>query len=196
MGSVGFNAWFGGVSSEADAWERVDQCLAGLGFSKGQADPLSGSVGYANPAFPTGVPLSIGVSGPVANFSIYPITNKLRRSSGDDKLRSLLRDLCDGTSVLLGRTDTAEMMGVVTEAELQSGPDWFDWFQYWGPDLVRRWGLDRIKAGPFRLVEPRPSGACALTLFDGPDDPDQMKLQRRAAKHLGIQLREFPGSAF
>src|SRR5687768_5317567 len=108
MSAIGFNAWFG-AGSEAAAWDMVDKTPVAQGFTKGELDRISGSIRYSGAAIPD-LPISVGVHGPVANVSIYPIGASLRQAVGDESLRLLLRDLCDGTSALLGRTDTADMM--------------------------------------------------------------------------------------
>jgi hypothetical protein len=191
---IGFNAWFGQGVPDTDAAAKVRDAISGLGFER-QTGPspvpqvtrfrVAGAAGYVSVAIESGPPW--------ASVALHPIKKEFRQSFGDERLRVVLRQLCEKLNATLGRTYGESLHGVVNRHEVESGPEWLDWFQYWSPAIISRWGIDRIKTGPFHLVELAPNGACAITLYKGPEDPEQMALRAKAAEYLGIPLRRRVG---
>ena len=196
MGKIGYSAWFGPIPDGA-ASARVEAVARTLGLEKAGEEPplLPGmtEVQYASRLVAEPLRMAIGDKAPWGKLSLYPITEEMRRELGDEGVRVFLRDLSDRLNVVLGRTYGESQLGVVNRSELDGLPEWLDWFQYWGAEIVQRWGISHIERGPFRLVEPRPNGACAVTLLSGPDDPQQMVLQAKAVAYLGIRLRPRQG---
>jgi hypothetical protein len=188
MRVIGFHAWFIPSPTAADPWDLVDQAFAAQGFTRAAADPERESVSYRGRSLPGQFELSASRDGDDAGFTLQ-LEETLREALGDEGLRLLLRDVCDTLGVILGRTYDDDMSGIVGYEELESGPHWLDWFQYWGPGIVPRLDLDHIESGPSWLVERRAGGACAFTLLDAPDEAAQVSRRAEAAAQLGIQLR-------
>jgi hypothetical protein len=192
---VGFTAWLGQALPDTDLETSVRDAILSLGFeSQASRYPVPQLTRYAIAGIPGYVSVAIESGSPWASVTVYPIKNELRQSLGDERLRLVLRQLCEKLNVTLARTYGESLHGVVNRHEVESGPEWLDWFQYWGPRILSRWGIDQIKAGPFHLVELAPQGACAITLYKSPEDPEQMALRVRAAEYLGIALRKRVGS--
>lgn len=197
MGHLGYSAWFGPLAESDDPGAQVHAALTNLNFERQSVEPplVPGMIEctYRWKASGQDVRVAIGGRNPWGKLSLYPLTKDARDQLGVDEIRGMLRQLSEGLNVVLGRTHGESLLGVVKRSEIESGPDWLDWFQFWGAGIVERWGLDWIEAGPFRLVEPAAQGACAITLYSHPEEPEQMSLQARAADYLSITLRRPAG---
>jgi len=106
---------------------------------------------------------------------------------GAEQLAELFAWLSDCTHARRGRTTGAVAPGFVRTDELDGQLEFVDWFQYWGASIVRRWGVSRLRAGPFHSVVTRADGAYVLLLAEQPDDETMSR--RAAAEYLGIELR-------
>ena len=195
MEHVGFNAWFGPLSAKDDSAAIVHEALINLGLKKQGRQPPAPrtAMRYGSMTSPASLPVIVGDKRPWCEVILHPIESAVLDVLGHDQVRALLMQLSDKIHAVIGRTFDESLQGAVAEHEIEGGPEWLDWLQYWGPTIVSRWGVDRIKSGAFRLAEELPTGGCAITLFDGPEDPMQMSLQAKAAAHLGIKLRAYPG---
>lgn len=122
-------------------------------------------------------------------FVAYPIPEVVFAQVGPDKLSGFLRDVCEQTGAALGRSYKEGAHAAATEREAEGEIEYLEWFQYFGTAIVARWGLQRLKDGPFHRVEVLPSGACAIWLWDSPFDQREAESTKRAAEYLGITLR-------
>ncbi len=75
----------------------------------------------------------------------------------------------------------------MSEGELDGQLEFVDWVQYWAEPIVRRWGVEQLRRGPFSRVEERERGAYLVLLADEPDAEGMSR--RAAAEFLGIELR-------
>ena len=102
----------------------------------------------------------------------------------------LLAAISTRLNLAIGRTSRYNMDCLPAEDEWEGALNMVDWFQYFGPELARRWTSDYLRSGPFERAEMFPGGAVALVVAPRPFG----RLPRRApADYLGIALRPLYG---
>jgi hypothetical protein len=84
----------------------------------------------------------------------------------------------------LGRT-FVDLFECLTAKELTGGIQSVDWFQYFSANVVKRWGAEYLKKGPFYRVEEFENGAYGVWLSPTPYD---MPAPEPFAEYFGIEL--------
>lgn len=131
MEQVGFTAWLGQALPDRDLETSVRDAILSLGFeSQTRRYPVPQVTRYAIHGIPGYVSVAIESGSPWTSVTVYPIKNELRQSLGDERLRLVLRQLCEKLNVTLARTYGESLHGVVNRHEVERGPEWLDWFQY------------------------------------------------------------------
>lgn len=122
--------------------------------------------------------------------SVYPLEEKELLAYGSQLLVRLWSSVAISLHAALGRTFLDIGFGTIQTGEIDGPLLFVDWYQYYSLHLVERWGLPRLKEGPFYRVDEYPNGACGLWLAPSPLE----RLGRlKAAEYLGVQLPKLYG---
>jgi hypothetical protein len=104
-----------------------------------------------------------------------------------DALSSFAAKASARTAALVGRSfsyvDTA---GYVTPEEVGGDLRWIDWLQYFGPEVVSRFGIERLRLLPAFAIQQLPGGAVFIRATRLPTETFSRK---ESASILGIALR-------
>ena len=106
---------------------------------------------------------------------------------GPERLSTLFLDVCEALEMRLARTDPGNGHGLVQEAELGGELRFVDWFQFFGPSVVSRWGAAFLRKGPFAAVRFQPSGSVCILLTADPRTGGWSR--QKAADYLRIPLK-------
>lgn len=124
------------------------------------------------------------------NISIYPLEQKELLAYGPQLLVRFWSNVAISLHAALGRTFLDIGYGTIQAGEIDGPLVFVDWYQYYSLHLVERWGMSRLKEGPFYRVDEYPNGACGLWLAPSPFG----RLGRlKAAEYLGVQLPKLFG---
>jgi hypothetical protein len=124
-------------------------------------------------------------------WTIYQISRPRLESYGAERFARFFVAACAATDVELGRSSAAYCIGYPTPSELDGPLEFVDWIQYWSAPIVARWGLEKLREGPFHRIDPFPDGAAAVWLAPDPFSPAMSRAA--AAEFLGITLRPLVG---
>jgi hypothetical protein len=122
--------------------------------------------------------------------AMTPLVEKEVLVYGLDFLVGFWSGLCLHLDAALGRTYREGLYGTVDPSEIVGPLRFVDWYQFFSPGIVDRWGLKRLREGPFHTVEEYPSGACGIWLSNSPFE----RIPRsKAAEYLGVVLPKLYG---
>jgi hypothetical protein len=124
-------------------------------------------------------------------WTIQRISRPHLESYGVERFARFFLAACAATEVELGRSDSAFCVGDPHTNELDGPLEFVDWIQYWSAPIVARWGLEKLRSGPFHRIDAFPDGAAAVWL--APDPFSETMSRAAAAEFLGITLRPLVG---
>jgi hypothetical protein len=122
--------------------------------------------------------------------AMSPLAEKEVLGYGLDFLVRFWSNLCLHLDAGLGRTYREGLYGAVDPSEIAGPLRFVDWYQFFSARIVARWGLDRLRQGPFYRLEEYPGGACGIWLSKSPFESIP---RSKAAKYLGIVLPKLYG---
>jgi hypothetical protein len=124
-------------------------------------------------------------------WMIHQISRPRLESYGAERFARFFVAACAATDVELGRSSAAFCLGWPELSELDGPLEFVDWIQYWSAPIVARWGLEKLRSGPFHHIDAFPDGAAAVWLAPDPFSPAMSRAA--AAEFLGITLRPLVG---
>jgi hypothetical protein len=120
-------------------------------------------------------------------LSIAPIPRIDFDIYGADRIAELFAALTASVKAEFGRTHAANGIGDAEEYEADGLIDYLDWLVYFGPNTVRRWGVESLLRAPAYRSLATAEGGCVLLLGASPFEP--LVSRRKVAESLGIGLR-------
>jgi hypothetical protein len=126
-----------------------------------------------------------------SQFGVTGVTASHCLHRGPDTFASLVTSLAQRCDAILVRSFFPQEPAMVLEEELSGDVTHLDWYQYWGPTIVARWGVERLQQGPFHRVEALPNGACVIWMGADPFTGGHMSV-KAAVEYLGIHPRLSP----
>jgi hypothetical protein len=121
-------------------------------------------------------------------LTMYPVERAVFQEYGGEKIGALLEAIGGATPVHIARTFDEGLHATITTQTLGREPIYIDWVQIFGPELVKRWGADVLKKGPFFRTSELPNGSWALWTRPDPYAEGKARTIREAADYLGIDL--------
>lgn len=138
-----------------------------------------------------GPPVEVSFEFTDKNFSLAMfVQDQHYREHGANFMSRIFARLSIAAEVELGRT-FVDMFECLTTQELTQGIKSLDWFQYFSANVVKRWGPEHLKKGPFYRIEEFENGAYGIWLSPTPFD---MPAPEPFAEYLGIKLPPLPYS--
>jgi hypothetical protein len=170
--------------------DHVRRTIEGRGFSVEQGETpwlktprLSFSAdGKASMAIDFGIQAGWHV------LTMYPVDREVFEEYGGERIGTLLEAVGGVIPVQIGRSFDEGVHATVTIESLGREPIYIDWLQIFGPELVKRWGADVLKRGPFFRSSELPNGSWALWTRPDPYAEGKARTIREAADYLGIEL--------
>lgn len=121
-------------------------------------------------------------------LTMYPVEREVFQEYGGETIGTLLEAVAGVIPTEIARSFKESLHAVVTTDELGREPIYIDWLQVYGPELVKRWGADVLKKGPFFRASELPNGSWALWTRPDPYAEGEARSIREAADYLGIEL--------
>jgi len=174
-----------------DMIRRVDEVAALVGFSARESNRYgvrcqSYRLNDSHPELLVGFDFSPDLY----QAATYPLEEEVLLAYGSDLLVKFWVSISVAMDAVLGRTLTEGGYGCIQAAELAGPLQFIDWYQYFSPSMVERWGISRLREGPFYRVEEYPNSACGIWLARSPLE----RLGRaKAAEYLGVNLPKLQG---
>jgi hypothetical protein len=126
-----------------------------------------------------------------SQFSVFGVTARHCQHRDPDTFATLTTAIAQSCDAILVRSFHPSVSEALVQGdELGGDVKHLDWYQYWGPTIVARWGLERLRQGPFYRVESQPTGACVIWM--GPHPFRERISVKAAVEYLGIQSRLRP----
>jgi hypothetical protein len=185
--TFGFHALFPHPAEVESCFRATDAVAGQLGLTPvSEGGGQSPSRRYARPGLD---PIEIGfaLEAPWAQWAIYPVSQSSYAAYGGALIEKLIVTTCEALDSRLGRSFHPGGIALVHAREVEGDVDCLDWLQYFGPPVVARIGLDRLRKAQFFSFEQREDGGCVAKLGESPYEV--LLSIRQAASDLGIRLR-------
>lgn len=190
---TGFIAFFPPRVDRLDLLRAADTAAIGLGFRRvAFEDGRWPKAIYATTQEGGLVPAAFECEGKWWQCAVFPIQEQTFAEVGGEKLGAFIEELCVRLDAVLGRSFAEDGHGAPKMNETDGTLEYVDWLQYFGPQLVAQWGVERLRHAPFERVRVLANGAGSLWL--GPDPYEQqgrLRLRRPIAEFLGIHLKPY-----
>src|SRR5262245_13765366 len=184
---LAFHAHFPAGPTDADVAAAHDAAAATVGMVlRGVERSLSGTTrSYGEPgAAALGFSYTLEPPCQLAMFSLHP---DAVQSYAPVRVASMFTRVCEALDADIARSDFGSGYGLVQESELTGAVEFVDWYQYFGPRVVERIGLERLLDAPAFQVSETDRGGIVMLLAS---DPFSGHVSRTPiADHLGIKLR-------
>jgi hypothetical protein len=183
---LGFHLVVKEYRTAAEVLRRMDEIAAALGLSSRAAEEYGFHKRFyrLNERHPE-LPVAFEFQAEHYEVAMYPLEEKEMLAYTPEALVKFWSQTGRDLNGCLGRTFFGMRYGTVRPAEIEGPLQFVDWYQYFSPRIVDRWGISYLRKGPFYKVEEYSNGACGIWLTDS---PLKQLGRRKAAEYLGIEL--------
>jgi hypothetical protein len=173
--------------SLADLSRAAEAALGRLGFTRSGPDTFADqrsrtlTIALGSPGAPGGCQHAWSA------WAVFPIKFSEYESYGGELYVSVTRELAAATPTVLARSCHPMGLDFIECSELEGDVNYVDWLQYFGPELVQRLGLQRLRSAGFLSTETLTSGG--LLALAKAEYLGECRNRRAIIESLGITPR-------